>query len=178
MKSKLLLLTCVLLSACKPHTEDLKQFILEVESTPPTAIDPYPKFETTPAFKYEVTAMRSPFQRAKTDRLDVAPKAIVNCLQPNTQQGKMPLEYFGIDALKIQGFFTSLGKTWSIILANDGLLYKAAIGDRLGLFYGEITHMKNNTIYFTELLPDGTGCWKKKKSKLSLAQDTGENNNV
>lgn len=178
MKSKLLLLSLMFLSACKPQMDDLKQFMVEVESTPPMAIEPYPTFETKPAFKYAVENLRSPFQRAKNAQQKVAQKTIANCLQPDFEKGKMPLEQFGIDALEIQGFFTTQGSTWGIIKANDGLLYKVTTGDRLGLFFGEITHMIDNTIYFTELLPDGTGCWKKKESKLSLTKDTGENNNV
>lgn len=171
-------IVCCTLVACSPQTDDLNQFIVEVANTPPTTIEPYPTFETKPAFQYLVSHLRSPFQQSKNAQQEVAKPAVSNCLQPNVNQGKMPLERFGVDALKIMGFLNSAGKMWGIIAAADGKLYKVTLGDRLGLFFGEITHIANNTIYFTELLPDGTGCWKTKESKLSLVQSTGENNDV
>ncbi|MCY7295300.1 pilus assembly protein PilP [Alteromonas sp. a30] len=171
-------LISILLTACTPQTDDLNQFIADVANTPPTAIEPYPTFETQPAFQYSVAHLRSPFQRKREGQQTVIKEPVASCLQPNTQRTKMPLERFGVDALKVMGFLNSEGKTWGIISASDGKLYKVTLGDRLGLFFGEITRISNNTIHFTELLPDGTGCWKTKASKLSLAQSTGENNDV
>lgn len=178
MNRLLLLLSALLLTACEPKMDDLHQFIVEVANTPPTAIEPYPEFVTKPAFKYTAADLRSPFQRLKTTEMELNAPKIANCRQPDLKRGKMALEKYGIDALSIQGFFTSMGKTWAIILANDGTLHKVTIGDRMGLFFGEITQITQNAIFYTELLPDGTGCWKEKKSKLTMSQDSGENNNV
>lgn len=178
MNRLLLLMTIFVLSGCEPKMDDLQQFIVEVANTPPTVIEPYPEFVTKPAFKYTASELRSPFQRLKSNELEIDAPQIANCRQPDLKKGKMALEKYGIDALSIQGFFTSMGKTWAIVLANDGTLHKVTTGDRMGLFFGEITNISKDVIYYTELLPDGTGCWKEKKSKLTMSQDSGENNNV
>lgn len=167
-----------LLAGCEPQMDDLEQFLVEVSNTPQTGIEPYPEFETKPAFKYSAALLRSPFQRLRSNEVAVTAPKLLNCLQPDTKRGKMALEKYGIDALAIHGFFTSMGKTFAVILTNDGSLHKVTVGDYIGLFFGKITKIENNTIYYTELLPDGTGCWKEKNSKLTMSSDTGENNNV
>lgn len=171
-------LTGLLLVGCGQHTQDLDDFITQVENSPPSAIEPYPEFTTQPAFKYSSGELRSPFQRLQTSEQAIALPQIANCRQPDVKRAKMTLEKYGIDALSIQGFFTTSQTTYAIIVANDGSLHKIAPGDRLGLFYGRVTAIKQNTIYYTELIPDGTGCWKEKQSKLTIAKDNGENNNV
>ena len=173
-----LITVMLVLSGCQPKIDDLEQFIVEVSNTPQAEIEPYPEFKTKPAFKYSVAHLRSPFQRLQANRVAVGAPKLLNCLQPDTERGKMALEKYGIDALAIHGFFTSMGKTYAIILANDGTLHKVTAGDYIGLFFGRITKIEQNTIFYTELLPDGTGCWKEKNSKLTMSNGTGENNNV
>jgi len=172
------MLAATLITGCGQHTEDLDDFITQVENTPPSAIEPYPEFTTQPTFKYSAETFRSPFQRLQTSEQTLPLPKVANCRQPNVKRAKMTLEQYGIDALSIQGFFTTSQTTYAIIVANDGSLHKIAPGDRLGLFYGRVTAIRQNTIFYTELVPDGTGCWKEKQSKLTITKDNGENNNV
>lgn len=173
-----LMMTGLMLTGCGQQTDDLDAFITQVENSPPSAIEPYPEFSTQPAFKYTAADLRSPFQRLQTSEQAIQLPQIANCRQPDVKRAKMTLEKYGIDALSIQGFFTTAQNTFAIIVANDGTLHKIAAGDRLGLFYGRVTSIKQNTIYYTELIPDGTGCWKEKQSRLTITKDSGENNNV
>lgn len=178
MKQVVLLLVLISISGCQPKTDDLVDFLGQVAANTQPNIEPYPEFKTKPVFDYEASELRSPFQRLQDNEIALVETKNVNCLQPNLQRGKMPLEKYGVDALSIKGFFTSAGQRWAILLTNDGALYKATTGDRLGLFFGEITQIEHETIHFTELLPDGTGCWKQKASKLTRSVDAGENKNV
>jgi type IV pilus assembly protein PilP len=84
------------------------------------------------------------------------------------------LEKFGIDALSITGVFQSNGKKWVLIKSNTGSLFKATIGDYLGLFFGKIDSIQNGTVSFTEMLPDGAGCWQKKQVTLTMLSKAGE----
>ena len=74
------------------------------------------------------------------------------------------------------GTINNSQKKWALIQTNEGRLYRATIGDYLGLFYGRITAIKDGEITYTEMLPDGTGCWQKKQATLSMQDNAGENN--
>ena len=173
-----LILAGVLLAGCGQKMDDLDAFIKQVESAPPSAIEPYPAFSSQPAFKYTASNLRSPFQRLHNSRQTVRLIQMANCQRPDIKRAKMTLENYGIDALSIQGFFTTSQRIFAIIVANDGTLHKIAVGDRLGLFHGRVTSIRQNTLYYTELIPDGTGCWKEKQSKLTVTKSRGENHHV
>lgn len=168
----------LVMSGCTTQTDDLTQFVVDVKTTTPVSIEPYPEFETQPAFEYKAAELRSPFQRPRSQVIEAvqAPKA--NCLQPDFNRNKHPLEGYGLDALVVAGEFTSRGKKWALIKANDGSLHKATIGDHLGLFFGKITSIDNGTLSITEMLPDGAGCWQQKQAQLSMSTQAGETDNV
>lgn len=180
MKNRLSLgvLTVLLVSGCQTQVDDLDTFIAQVKQNTPVNIEPYPEFEAMPAFKYEASDLRSPFQRPKNQIAQLPQTAPKNCLQPDFSRSKSALESYGIDALSVSGMFTSQGKQWALLKANDGSLHQATVGDYLGLFFGRITAIENGTIQFTEMLPDGAGCWQKKQAELTMAAKAGENTNV
>ncbi|GGZ53599.1 MAG: pilus assembly protein PilP [Paraglaciecola chathamensis] len=165
-----------LLVACSEQKEDLTAYIDDVKSTTPMNIEPYPEFTTSPAFAYSANEMRSPFQRLKNAPQVETTPATPTCPQPNTAHVKQPLEHYGIDAMAFIGTINNSQKKWALIQTNEGRLYRATIGDYLGLFYGRITAIKDGEITYTEMLPDGTGCWQKKQATLSMQDNAGENN--
>lgn len=167
-----------LLSACGSDNSDLQEFMNRVALSTPQPIEPYPEFKPVPAFKYSAQEERSPFARPRSQALALQDQRLNNCIQPNVNRQKESLEAYGIDALQIQGFFTSRGRKWVLITANDGTLHRATTGNYLGLFFGKITDIRENTVFFTEQLPDGAGCWQEKRSKLTLSDGSGEVTNV
>lgn len=167
-----------LLSGCSSDNSDLQEFMSRVALSTPPPIEPYPEFKPIPAFQYTAQEQRSPFTRPRSQALALQDQRLNNCTQPNVNRAKESLEAYGIDALQIQGFFTSKGRNWVLIAANDGTLHRATTGNYLGLFFGKITDIQEKTIFFTEQLPDGAGCWKEKRSKLTLSDGSGEVTNV
>lgn len=178
MNRLLIILTPLVLAGCEVQTNDLAEYVANVKQTTQVSIEPYPEFETMPAFEYTALELRSPFQRPKSTPIETTQSGRANCLQPDFSRQKQPLEGYGMDALSVSGMFTSLGKQWVLIKANDGSLHKATLGDYLGLFFGKITSIQNGTVSITEMLPDGAGCWQKKQAKLSMSSQAGENDNV
>ncbi len=176
MKYLVIVLTAALFSGCEPKTDDLQLFIAEVKANTNVSIEPYPEFETKPTFIYSADAMRSPFQRPRNTGVEVKVAAQPNCPQPDFNRTKQPLEKFGIDALSVTGMFQSNGRKWALIQSNTGKLFKATIGDYLGLFFGKIDSIQDGTISFTEMLPDGAGCWQKKQATLTMLSKAGEDN--
>ncbi|MFT5837599.1 MAG: type IV pilus assembly protein PilP [Flavobacteriales bacterium] len=167
-----------LLSACDAKIDDLQVFITEVKQTTTVNIEPYPEFESKPTFIYSADTLRSPFQRPRNtgEGVEIKVSSQPNCAQPDFNRSKQPLEKFGIDALSINGVFQSNGTQWALIQSNTGSLFKATIGDYLGLFFGKIDSIHNGTVSFTEMLPDGAGCWQKKQATLTMLSKVGENN--
>jgi type IV pilus assembly protein PilP len=178
MKHLEIVLIGALLSACEAKIDDLQVFIAEVKHTTTVSVEPYPEFESKPTFIYSADTLRSPFQRPRNTGAEVEMKITSqpNCKQPDFNRSKHPLEKFGIDALSINGVFQSNGKQWALIQSNNGHLFKATIGDYLGLFFGKIDFIQNGTVSFTEMLPDGAGCWQKKQATLTMLSKAGENN--
>lgn len=178
MKYIKIVLTALLFSGCEAKVNDLQVFIAQVKQTTGVNIEAYPEFDSKPTFIYSADALRSPFQRPRntgaSGKINVA--AQLNCAQPDFNRSKQSLEKFGIDALSVNGVFQSNGKKWALIQSNTGSLFKATIGDYLGLFFGKIDSIQNGTVSFTEMLPDGAGCWQKKQATLTMLSKAGENN--
>jgi type IV pilus assembly protein PilP len=178
MRYLLLLIFVFCMTACQPKTDDLTTYVAQVKQNTKVSIEPYPEFMTMPAFKYNAKELRSPFQRPKNLVLEQVNKPQVNCLQPNFGRNKQPLEQYGLDALNVIGEFTTNGSQYALIQANDNSLHKVKAGNRIGLFFGTIDRVESGTLYITEMLPDGTGCWQVKKTTLSMSSKPGETDNV
>ncbi|WP_026376910.1 pilus assembly protein PilP [Aestuariibacter salexigens] len=178
MKKWLIIATVLLLAGCKGGTEDLRQYTEQVKANTQVSIEPYPEFKTMPAFEYAAQELRSPFTRPRNQQVEQVTGQQANCLQPDFSRQKEPLEQYGIDALSMAGMFTSQGTQWILVKANDGSLYKATVGNHIGLFFGEITSIQNGKVAITEMLPDGAGCWQKKQTTLTMSSTAGESNNV
>lgn len=169
--SRLLLATGILAlgTGCAPQVDDLIVFTNQVKQNSQPRIEPYPEFTQQPAFQYSAFDTRSPFSRPKITLGPVVTQTKINCLQPDTSRTREPLEAYGIDALSLTGRFRSNGADWVLFKTNDGGLYQARKGSRVGLFFGRIIEINNKKVVIEELVPDGTGCWQKKETTLSMS---------
>lgn len=176
MKFTAIFVLILILCGCNTGTDDLQQYIAQVKQNTAVNIEPYPEFETKPTFIYSALELRSPFQHPRNIGVEVKQVSQPNCAQPDFSRTKQALEKFGIDALSVTGFFTSNGKKWALIQSNTGSLFKVTRGDYLGLFFGKIDSINNGVVSFTEMLPDGAGCWQKKQATLTMLSKAGEKN--
>ena len=108
----------------------------------------------------------------------VEPYPEFNRLQPDFERKKEPLEKYGLDSLTLSGTFSTQGIRWVLFKTNEGNLLKGRVGSHLGLFFGKITSINDESIIIEQLLPDGTGCWQREKTTLSMNSSAGDNNNV
>ncbi|MFT5312021.1 MAG: type IV pilus assembly protein PilP [Paraglaciecola sp.] len=176
MKRLAILSSVLFMNACEVKLDDLHIYIAEVRASTPVSIEPYPEFKSMPVFVYSASELRSPFQAPRTTGIETRVAAKANCTQPDFKRSKQALEKFGADALSVKGFFTADEEEWAIIQSNKGNLFKVAVGDYLGLFFGQINSIKNGVVSYTEMLPDGAGCWQKKHAKLIMVSKAGEKN--
>ncbi len=173
-----LALTIGLVTACSPRIDDLVAYTQQVKSTTTAVVEPYPEFKQQPAFEYTASALRSPFARPVDRSSPVVQATNNNCLQPDFERRKEALEKYGLDSLTLSGTFKTQGIRWILFKTNEGSLLKARVGSHVGLFYGKITAIGDETITIEQLLPDGTGCWQREKTTLSMNSSAGDNNNV
>lgn len=167
-----------LLSGCGANIDDLVAYTEQVKADTQVSIEAYPEFKPLPNVSYTSTRLRSPFIRSRNEQTAEAPLERLNCKQPNSKRQKQALESFGLDGLQMAGVFTSQGRKYALVKANDGSLHKVTSGSYIGLFHGRVTTIKNTEILITEMLPDGAGCWKSKQATLTMSSMAGENNNV
>lgn len=170
------LLILATLGGCAPKLDDLETYAEDVHARSVVNIEPYPEFETQPAYEYTASTLRSPFVRPKNKQAPPKIPSQLDCLQPNPNRMREKLESYGLDALEMSGSFIVNNKTWALITSNDGTLHRVSTGNYVGLFHGEITRVTNTTIYITQLLPDGTGCWQTKETTMTTLSATGETN--
>ncbi|MDM7861623.1 pilus assembly protein PilP [Alteromonas sp. ASW11-36] len=166
------------LCGCSADIGDLTAYTQQVRANTQVSIEPYPEFETQPTFEYTASELRSPFVRPRIAEQAVVEAVQANCLQPDFNRRKQPLESYGIDAIAMSGVFNANGRNYVLFKTNDGMLHKATYGNYIGLFHGKITAITNQTVKITELLPDGAGCWQQKETELTMASLAGENDNV
>ena len=167
-----------LLSGCGANIDDLIAYTEQVKANTQVSIDDYPEFKALPSVDYSSSNLRSPFIRSKNEQISETAQERPNCQQPNLNRPKQVLESFGLDGLQMAGVFTSNGRKYALVKANDGSLHKVTSGSYIGLFNGRVTTIKNTEILIKEMLPDGAGCWKSKQATLTMSSMVGENNNV
>ncbi|WP_181898380.1 pilus assembly protein PilP [Alteromonas aestuariivivens] len=166
------------LSGCSPQLDDLVAYTEEVKSTTRVNIEPYPEFAPQPAFEYSAKDLRSPFVRPRDQSAPIVVAQQANCLQPDLNRRKEPLENYGLDALNLTGNFKSQGRQFALFKTNDGNLHKVSIGNRVGLFYGKVKSISGQSVTIEQLLPDGAGCWQRKETTLTMSSAAGDEENV
>ncbi|BFT28936.1 pilus assembly protein PilP [Alteromonas sp. D210916BOD_24] len=174
MRYLLIVTALAMLTGCSPHLEDLHAYTQSVKARTTSHVEPYPEFKTHPPFSYSASALRSPFAQPVTASAAVNKPRVENCYQPDFQRPKAPLEAYGLDALTLTGNFEVNKIQWALLQSNDGVLHKAKVGDHIGLFYGTITQIRNDSIIIEQSLPDGAGCWQRKTTTMTTASKAGE----
>ena len=174
MRYFLVLAAVVLITACSPKLDDLQAYTQSVSDSAVHNIEPYPEFATPKTFEYSASELPSPFDSPKENTPPLTQTRQQNCFQPDFKRTKQKLERYGLDSLGLTGNFKSQGVEWALVTSNDGILHKAKIGSRIGLFYGKITGINPNSLTIEQLIPDGAGCWQKKEITLSKTSTSGE----
>lgn len=173
MKRLFIALTCLGLTGCFDDTSDLREFTAAVKSS----TVPVPeKMPAIPVFKhvaYAATTQRSPFMAPRPEVIQDSIPTVQNCLTPNVSRRKEPLEQYPMDNLSMRGTLGLDSSLWALVEAADGSLHRVRDGNFLGLYNGQITLVTEQQLKVTELIPDGTGCWKERETVLTMV-DPGQ----
>ncbi len=162
----------VFLGACSgDHTDDLRQYVEQVKARPKGRIKPLPEVTPYETYLYQVSHLRDPFTPFVAQE-EVALDIQDSGLHPNLNRKREELEQYSLDSLKYVGQIQKDGKTWALITAPDGVIYRVLPGNHMGSNYGEIIAITEDSIILKEIIPNGVGGWTEREATLDLSDNS------
>ena len=165
-------MSATFLVACNDDTAQLKEIIDQVQASATPKIEPIPQMKAFESFPYSAGSLRSPFDAPKPEVIESRLVQVKNCLQPDQNRERDPLEKYPIDNLVMKGTIALSGATWALIRAADEDLFRVTEGEYMGLYHGEVVGIYDDHVELLELIPDGTGCWKERLTKVEIVEST------
>ncbi len=171
-KTSLLLMCCLLLSACSNNElEDLQAYVAEVQSRPGGKIKPLPEIKPFDNFSYDVTHLRDPFQHwFAITAIKQKQGSKDGGLIPDTQRKRSELESFPLDTLQAVGTIKFKGILWALIKTPEGQTTRVKNGSHMGQNFGTVTTISDEKIVLKEIVPDGMNGWQERLTDLPFNQ--------
>lgn len=159
------LLSCLMV-ACggeSSHEQALRKRLDELDKQSNQPVEPLPPFPKPKHFIYNDTTQQSPFE---------LPKVVSQTsLQPDTNRPKEELESFALDSLRMVGIIIKGDKSWALVAAPNGTIYRVTVGNYMGQNFGKVTKIDKDKIELEETVPDGMGGWKKRNAEVALSDN-------
>lgn len=160
----------VVMSGCASNDQnDLRAYVQEVKARKAGRIAPLPEVKSYEAYTYDSKGLRDPFKLGK-EEANLHSAGAANGPQPDLTRNKEPLEGFPLDTLHYAGLIEREGKTWAIITAPDGFVYRVQTGNYIGQNLGRITGITESEIVIKEIVSNGLGGWVERDATLSLTE--------
>jgi type IV pilus assembly protein PilP len=156
------ILVLVLVAGCSSKDADLEAFIAQTKQEQPGGVEPLPEVRPFETYAYSDQAMRSPFVPGGSSGSSAA------SVRPDSKRNKEFLEAFALDTLKMVGTMKIGGKSYGLVRATDGLVYRVLPGNYLGQNEGRITSISPSKINISEIIPDGLGGFMERSTGLAL----------
>ncbi len=163
-----LMLVCVSLVGCQANNDSLSDYIRQIESEARidvAKLKPERKFLVAP---YSPQSKREPFALPEEATIASQPVARNDCWQPSKRKRSSKLERFPLNQLRLKGVMGTGSSVSGLVQAPNGTVYKVHAGQYIGQNNGKVTHVSHSYLLINETLPDGLGCWQKRKVKLAL----------
>ena len=166
-KTLILCLSVVMLSGCDQNA-DLQTYVAQVKARPAQPIDPLPTKTPYEPMSFSAQNTRNPFTDPKPEQGQMIGKVKAKCIQPDTSRPKEELEQYSLDNLQMKGTLADESGLWGLVLAPGGIVYRVTLGQYMGLNHGKIAKVTKDDIDVIEMIPDGSGCWNNRTTKLTL----------
>jgi type IV pilus assembly protein PilP len=167
-KSALVLLPLLLVGCANNDMSDLRQFVDEVKSRPPSGIEPIPEIKQVVGFVYSAKGRRDPFTRPVTQD-DPAVTVLDGGIRPDPNRRREELEQYSLDTLRMVGTLEQEEQTWGLVQTNDGTIHRVSSGNYMGQNHGRITRISEDKIELIELVPAGSG-FLEKEAAVALGE--------
>jgi len=159
----------VAISACANDSmEDLREFVAAAHKGRKPNIEPLPEIKPQEPFAYAAEKLVDPFspRNLKSQALQTSGGGP----RPDLNRRKEPLEDFPLDALKMVGTLARGKQAWAVIMAPDGTVHRASIGNHLGQNFGTITRISDDKIDLVELVQGSLGDWVERPASVALVE--------
>ncbi|KAA1158839.1 pilus assembly protein PilP [Pseudoalteromonas fuliginea] len=163
-------IVALLLSGCNNDTSEQKEFIDQVKASTTARVEAIPELTKFEHFEYNAGQLRSPFVAPQPEIIQNKLTQVKNCLHPDPERQRETLEKYPLDNLSMKGTIGSSGQAWALITATDDTLHRITVGNYLGSYDGKVQSVNNDYIELIELIPDGSGCWKERLTKLEMLE--------
>ena len=165
----LLTLVTVALGGCgNKGTDDLQAYVQEVKQRQKGHIPPLPELQEYEKFAYDDKSLRDPFEPPEKAAANI-PRPNTD-LQPDLQREREALEQYSLGSLRMVGSLEKNGRRWALVIAPDGTLYRATIGQHMGQDNGVIVKITDSEVELKEIVPDGLGGWIERRSTLTASK--------
>ena len=132
----------------------------------PEPIEPLPVVRSYPAFTYDASGLRSPFQPPQSVE-PVARRRGERAVRPDPQRARQYLEGFDIEQLQMVGTLSSASASLALLRSAEGV-HPLRIGDYLGRSEGRIVAISESRVEVVEIVGDGAGGWQERPRTLLL----------
>lgn len=172
MKRRLTIIALVgfgpVLAGCSSDgLDDLREYVKTVHSDRRPRIEPSPEVKAQEIYAYGSANLPDPFaaQNLKPPRAKAAEGP-----RPDTNRRKEPLEEYPLDSLRMVGTLARGRQVWAVVLAPDGTVHRAKIGDHLGQNFGMVTKIDDSKVDLIELVQGPLGDWVEREANLALVE--------
>ena len=164
----------LILNACIPLTNNVIQSTESIEISTPVLLETVPEFHPLPDYEYQAYTFRSPFVSPNKTLREVADSQHDNCSTPDISRKISSLEAYAVEAILMSGVIRVNKVSVVLLKTTDGKLHHARVGDFLGLFHGQITHIHPDHTIISELIPSAAGCYRRQETRLSIHMNLRE----
>lgn len=168
LKTLTLLVTVIALTGCQQNKDDLSVYVAKVKSQQKSDIPPIPVMKPYEKFDYAAAELRDPFIPTVVEMpLEEEKKIIDNGIRPDKQRLKEALESYGLSELQFVGTLEK-ETMWGLIRSSDGVIHRVKVGNYMGQNHGRILLISDEEITLNEIVPEGNGAYKERKSSLTV----------
>lgn len=152
------------------NISDLEEFTENAFKDHTPEVDPLPALQPQAVFIYTASTLPDPFDRENLkEKVEELP-LVGGADGPDRSRRREPLEAFPIDSLKMVGLLNQNGENWAVVRAPDQTVHRVRRGDYMGVNFGEIVAVNDNTIEVSELVKNPVGRWEQKEASLILLE--------
>lgn len=166
------LITSIFLTACFDDVSDIQAHMEQVKANARPRVEPLPQANEFIHIPYAAANMRSPFSEPTPEAIQDRFLQLQDCLHPDPNRRKEPLERFSLDNLKMRGTLGDSETMDALVESADRALHRVTINNYMGLFHGRIIKVEPTHLDLIELIPDGSGCWVERTTRVQMFDAT------
>ncbi len=165
-------LLAMLVVGCSDQNSQLKHYIEQVKSMPPSQLAPLPEVGAVDSFEFDSDSVRDPFMPLEKMVSEMQGSDVLSgALQPDYSRVKDAMEFIPLDTFRMVGTVFFQLELWGLVEAFNGQIYRVKVGDHMGLDHGEVIAINEASIELQEIVPaTQKGIWVKRKAILEALQ--------